>query len=676
MNEASARHFYDIFISHNRADKPWAHALATRLSARLYNGRPLRPWLDEQFLDPGEPASNSELTSAIDRSRIFGLVLSPEALASTWVEFEIAYFLRKREMEDLVMILRRSCEPLGPLRDLPSLDFRSDDQYDGRFEELLAKLCPATDVDLQEVRRRVDAAFWVHVESDTGAFSPAPTRERDDFFEVLTRYDADDASSEGLAIAAFERAAELLLGLHESGSEATYNTKMLLGECLAAALTRSAAYRQVAQRFLDIAEREADTTVLLFVLVRNYSKLSEIDPSFVDTSVLLRIASQLDAKQSVGGGEKAVEGLLGRVLGKLRGTPAGDLLIRTFSKGGRSSRIAAIGGISLTYHRAADEPVFYLSKLKNIHETCTTGEELYKAPPSPRMLALLFGIDLDQHEHVGARLRLARQEIEQDFPGIEFPYGYGWGNLHEGISVTNLFQAPFMGTVVKITRDNMVEQSRKVGVSTIACLTESRVVDALFRDCGALLILEQDANSHQCLRLRGRNVPYGMLSAEAMASLSDEDVIAVDRGSLSLWRRLNTPDWPQRGQRKLVRRPAPKPEPKLRTLQGANKLVQETIVPHLAVMARHIDRPLRLNIIIKADGCEDSEWTIDFESGSMRVVEGVVIPVNVILKADVDAWPEFIHQKLTSDNAMKEVWGDMSYFPTLFDAWNAALGRD
>src|SRR5437899_1410788 len=90
--EASARHFYDIFISHNRADKPWAHALATRLSARLYNGRPLRPWLDEQFLDPGEPASNSELTSAIDRSRMFGLVLSPEALASTWVEFEIAYF--------------------------------------------------------------------------------------------------------------------------------------------------------------------------------------------------------------------------------------------------------------------------------------------------------------------------------------------------------------------------------------------------------------------------------------------------------------------------------------------------------------------------------------------------------------------------------------------------------
>ena len=76
----------------------------------------------------------------------------------------------------------------------------------------------------------------------------------------------DDASSEGLAIAAFGRAAELLLQSNERNDKATYNTKMLLGECLAAALTRSAGYRPVAQRFLDITERSAGTSVLLFVL--------------------------------------------------------------------------------------------------------------------------------------------------------------------------------------------------------------------------------------------------------------------------------------------------------------------------------------------------------------------------------------------------------------------------
>jgi hypothetical protein len=297
MNETSACHFYDIFISHNRADKAWASAVATRLSGSFYNGRPLRPWLDEQFLDPGEPASNVELTSAIDQSRILGLVLSPEAVASRWVEFEIEYFLGEREKESVVVLLRRLCEPPASLRGLPCIDFRSDAEYDSRFEELIARLCPTAEVDVQKVRRSVEAAFHAQVENDPGEYSPGPTRERDGFVEALTRYDVEDAPSEGLAIAAFERAAELLLELQKQGGEATYSTKMLLGECLAAALIRSAAYRQVAQQFLNIAEREADTSVLLFVLARSYSKLSEIDPLLVDTSVLLRMASQLDGRR-------------------------------------------------------------------------------------------------------------------------------------------------------------------------------------------------------------------------------------------------------------------------------------------------------------------------------------------------------------------------------------------
>jgi hypothetical protein len=36
MNEVSARYFYDIFISHNRADKAWARALADRLAAEHF----------------------------------------------------------------------------------------------------------------------------------------------------------------------------------------------------------------------------------------------------------------------------------------------------------------------------------------------------------------------------------------------------------------------------------------------------------------------------------------------------------------------------------------------------------------------------------------------------------------------------------------------------------------
>ena len=40
---------YDVFLSHNRADKPWVRELASWLADREYNGRHLRPWLDEHF---------------------------------------------------------------------------------------------------------------------------------------------------------------------------------------------------------------------------------------------------------------------------------------------------------------------------------------------------------------------------------------------------------------------------------------------------------------------------------------------------------------------------------------------------------------------------------------------------------------------------------------------------
>ena len=70
MNEVSARYFYDIFISHNRADKAWVRTLADRLAVERLHGRALRPWLDEKFLDPGGLASEAELTTAIDRSRL------------------------------------------------------------------------------------------------------------------------------------------------------------------------------------------------------------------------------------------------------------------------------------------------------------------------------------------------------------------------------------------------------------------------------------------------------------------------------------------------------------------------------------------------------------------------------------------------------------------------------
>ena len=85
------------------------------------------------------------------------------------------------------------------------------------------------------------------------------------------------------------------------------------------------------------------------------------------------------------------------------------------------------------------------------------------------------------------------------------------------------------------TRD-MVEKAERADVATVACLTEARVVDALFDGCGALLIPEQDADSPQCRRLRDRAIPFAMVPEETMGALGDGDRVVAEGDHLRLLR--------------------------------------------------------------------------------------------------------------------------------------------
>ena len=526
------RYNYDIFISHNRADKEWVRTLADRLAAERYNGRPLRPWLDEQFLDPGDLGSDSELTTAIDRSRFFGLVLSPEAVASKWVNFELKYFLGARDRETIVSILLKTCSTQTIPPDLKTFDFRDEAHFEERFKDLVEKICPAGEIDLGKVEHGVDGAFERLAASDPGGFNPGTTPERDEFFRELSLYDIDESVSEGLAVAAFDRAADHLIRINVQSSDVAYNFKMLLGECLAAALYRSPGYRQIAQRFLDRAEKSDDST-LLFVVARAYSKLAEIDLRFVDLSVLMRLISQFDRKHHIDNQEKAIELLISRIVGKIRNSTLGEFMIKTLSEGGRTSRI--VTAFAISPNSIHNSPVFYLSELERFYNNRDQQQELTE-PPSRRLLSLLFGLDLFQDSSVSSAVQLVKQELRQNFPGIDFPYGYSWLSLSKGIIVMNQHNAPFMGTIVKATLGNMVELVEKLDVSHVVCLTEPRIVDALFDNCGALLLLDQDINSHQCRRLRNRGVPFGMMSPGMMSQLSNGDHIVVDQKQATIWK--------------------------------------------------------------------------------------------------------------------------------------------
>jgi hypothetical protein len=527
---------YDIFISHNRADKEWARTLADRLAAERLHGRALRPWLDEQFLDPGGLASETELTTAIDRSRLFGLVLSPEAVAAKWVDFELEYFLGGREREALVPMLRRTCSPPASLADSPSLDFREDPRFEESLNALISKLCPVADVGVAEVEREVDAAFAQFEANDPGGLDAEPTPERDAFFKHLISYDVDNLVLEGLAIAAFRRAIEHLHRIHAAGSPAVYNYKMLLGECLAAGLHRSAGFGQITQYLLEISEQQPGDAPFLFVVARAFSKLAEIDLTLVDMSVLLRITSQLDKRSSIGNEERTVEMLLGRVVGKMRDKPIGEMLIKTLSEGGRTSRIVAAAAIA--FISPLETPVFYLSELESLYQKKGGSQSLPSSSPSKRLLGELFALDLHQEQSVVAAVRQAKEDLQRAFPDIDFPYGLFWF-FRKGISVTNLHNAPFMGTIVKATVANMVKLAESLDAARVVCLTQPRIVDALLDRCGAMFILPQDPDSHLCRRLRQRGIPFGMLTQETMSELSDGDHVVVDQANVTVWNKTN-----------------------------------------------------------------------------------------------------------------------------------------
>jgi hypothetical protein len=349
---------------------------------------------------------------------------------------------------------------------------------------------------------------------------------RDTLLAALLRFTIDDPATEGLALTGFLQAARLLLRDHERDHPAAYNMKMCLGECLAVAVHRHGRYRQVAQRYLDLETVDADDPVLAFVVVRAYSKLAEIDPVLIDLSALLRVATQLDVRAPLNNKKATVAMLLGRIAAKMRGTDLGDLLIQTLSEGGAAGRIAAVGGISMA--EELEPAVFYVSELASIHEAHATPRAGSLEPPSRKLQALLYGIDLDQPLVVQQQLQIAKDTLCRAFEIDDLPYGYNWFALRSTPPPVHQHCAPFMGTVAKAKTANMENLALRLNASHVVCLTEPRVVEALFDRAGSFLIPLQDENSPQCRRLSGRNASFAMLDAERMANLKDGDCVEIE----------------------------------------------------------------------------------------------------------------------------------------------------
>jgi hypothetical protein len=75
---------YDVFLSHNHADKPRVRRLVPVSRLSTLNSQPACVWLDEWVIQAGVIIA-LKVDERLEQSRVLLLCISPAALASGWV---------------------------------------------------------------------------------------------------------------------------------------------------------------------------------------------------------------------------------------------------------------------------------------------------------------------------------------------------------------------------------------------------------------------------------------------------------------------------------------------------------------------------------------------------------------------------------------------------------------
>jgi hypothetical protein len=132
---------FDLFLSHNSADKPWTQRLASAVEADR-TGPPLKVFFDKWDIPPGADIP-FEVEQGLQNSRYVGLVLSPESLASDWSVLERSTAIFRdpaARQRGLLPLMRRTCELPDMLARLKYIDFRRDQDFEESLSELVGML--------------------------------------------------------------------------------------------------------------------------------------------------------------------------------------------------------------------------------------------------------------------------------------------------------------------------------------------------------------------------------------------------------------------------------------------------------------------------------------------------------------------------------------------------------
>lgn len=114
----------EVFLSHSSADRAFTTDLAEVLGR---HGIPF--WYSDTNI-LGAQQWHDQIGAALERCDWLVVVLTPDAVASTWVKRELIYCLQEHRFDDRIApVLYRSCnysELSWTLRSLQMIDFQED----------------------------------------------------------------------------------------------------------------------------------------------------------------------------------------------------------------------------------------------------------------------------------------------------------------------------------------------------------------------------------------------------------------------------------------------------------------------------------------------------------------------------------------------------------------------
>lgn len=126
-----------VFLSHNHSDKPFVRRLAADL-----NHQGIRVWLDEAEIKVGESLIE-KIRNGIDEVDFIAVVLSPNSVASPWVQREVDVAMNHEIAGRRVRVLPlmyRTCDLPGFLLGKRYADFTEDSRYPSALEDLVRSL--------------------------------------------------------------------------------------------------------------------------------------------------------------------------------------------------------------------------------------------------------------------------------------------------------------------------------------------------------------------------------------------------------------------------------------------------------------------------------------------------------------------------------------------------------